>query len=408
MVLSFPILDKGYFALCIVMAVGTTIYCINNFSKNGDSSSIAFKKYHDNDVSNIYPALTLCLTDYLDAKKFGNNTNLMKKYYDFLNNEIGWSEELRNIYYQDVTLNISEFIVGNSISEFKEKDEQNRPDYGDVDANAGGNPNDETDEIGPAIVSQTEGTDGYFKCWTFTIPHMHNTSVMKLAIRLKKSVFKNSERPTKGQFRVSISYPGQALKANVMNQNWAKIGYDEFSMEYDIQNVVVLKRRQTFQKKCLANFTDDDRRQIKLFIPILGCYPPFVTPVESYPQCQDQIRNITKEDMMGYEKLLNEEYYEPCRQIEKVLYSYNEYPRHFSEDSRNGTVFELMLRFQGTTFMEIEQFQAYDLLNLFGNIGGYIGAILGLCLLQLPNLVLDVYNSLTGKFHFASTTSNTQ
>ena len=116
----------------------------------------------------------------------------------------------------------------------------------------------------------------------------------------------------------------------------------------------------------------------------------------------------SEEDMIGYEKMFYEEYYEPCRQIEKVLYSYNEYPRHFSEHSRNETVFELMLRFQGITFMEIEQFQAYDLLNLFGNIGGYIGAILGLCLLQLPNLVLDVCNSLTEKVHLASTTSNTQ
>ena len=100
-----------------------------------------------------------------------------------MNNKIEWSEELRNIYYQDVTLNISEFIVGNSISEFKEKDDQNRPDYGDVDENAGINTNDETDEIGPAIVSQTKGTDGYFKCWTFTIPHMHNKHVMKLGIK---------------------------------------------------------------------------------------------------------------------------------------------------------------------------------------------------------------------------------
>ena len=220
---------------------------------------------------------------------------------------------------------------------------------------------------------------------------------MKLGIRLKKSIFKNSERPTKGQFRVSISYPGQALRANVMNQNWAKIDHGEFSMEYDIQNVVVFKNRSTFQKKCHDDFTDDDRRQIKTFIPLLGCYPPFVTPVESYPQCKDQIRNITEEDMIGYEKMFNEEYYEPCRQIEKVLYSYNEYPRRFSENSKNGTVFELKLRFQGITFMEIEQFRAYDMLNLLGNIGGYIGVILGLCLLQLPNLVLDVYNSVTEK-----------
>ena len=158
------------------------------------------------------------------------------------------------------------------------------------------------------------------------------------------------------------------------------------------------QRKTPLQKKCHADWKDDDRRQIETFIPMIGCFPPYVTPFAPYPQCTDEIFGITKQDFALYTKQFDEEYLEPCRQIEKVLYSYNEYGRNFSNMFKDGSVFELQLNFQGKTFMEIEQLRAYDFQNLFGNVGGYIGVFLGVCFLQLPNLVRQGCNMLTRRF----------
>ena len=51
----------------------------------------------------------------------------------------------------------------------------------------------------------------------------------------------------------------------------------------------------------------------------------------------------------------------------------------------------LLLNFQGATYMEIEQIRAYDIQSLFGNAGGYVGAFLGVALMQLPKFLLDVF-----------------
>ena len=50
----------------------------------------------------------------------------------------------------------------------------------------------------------------------------------------------------------------------------------------------------------------------------------------------------------------------------------------------NTSMFKMMIEFQGETFMEIEQTRSYDIQNLVGNAGGYVGLFLGAALMQLP------------------------
>ena len=50
--------------------------------------------------------------------------------------------------------------------------------------------------------------------------------------------------------------------------------------------------------------------------------------------------------------------------------------------------------YRQTTFREIKQIRAYDLENLYGNIGGYMGLFLGYAILNLPTMFLFFYGSL--------------
>ena len=115
-----------------------------------------------------------------------------------------------------------------------------------------------------------------------------------------------------------------------------------------------------------------------------GCRPPHLTLNTTFPNCCNlaQLRNF--KDIDSHQVA--------CRQVEKILYSYQEYPTSFTKKAAKETVFQVLLNFQGVTYMEIEQVRAFDFQSLVGNAGGYVGVFLGVALLQLPRFLISVYN----------------
>ena len=194
-------------------------------------------------------------------------------------------------------------------------------------------------------------------------------------------------RPKKGKFKLALSYPGQFINARVVKSNWKKVlSKKEYSMDFNIQNMIVLKKRNKPRKKCNTDWKNDDESQLKKLVQEIGCRPSHFTMNTTVPKCLiwfqlDKFNNTDVGDYFG-----------PCRQVEKLLYSYGDYPRSLTNDAGNGTVFEVRLNFQGETYMEIEQSRAYDFQTLVGNAGGYVGVFLGVALIQLPIFFLNVFN----------------
>ena len=120
--------------------------------------------------------------------------------------------------------------------------------------------------------------------------------------------------------------------------------------------------------------------------------PKFISSWSPYPKCNQENRSQTTKIRRS-----DRSYVEPCHQIEKVFYSYNEYEIPILEDeTEEDLFFELKFNFQGRTYMEIAQMRDYDLQSLIGNAGGYFGLFLGVCLLQLPQALLNAYNFAKG------------
>ena len=47
----------------------------------------------------------------------------------------------------------------------------------------------------------------------------------------------------------------------------------------------------------------------------------------------------------------------------------------------------IVLYFESDSFKEIRQIRAYPMMSLFGNVGGFVGLILGYALVQCPTFV---------------------
>ena len=123
----------------------------------------------------------------------------------------------------------------------------------------------------------------------------------------------------------------------------------------------------------------------------VGCRPPHWDKIIDIPDCskQEQMKQFYWMNVTGQ--------YPPCKYIQKVLHTYEEV--NYIEGSLlknppspNDTYFKVKIQFEDSMFMEIKHVRAFDIQNLIGNAGGYLGLFTGYALLQVPNLVVFVVN----------------
>ena len=99
-------------ALCGIATIGFIIYCVYQYILDEDVSRIEFQQFNSEE-DHIYPAITMCfpkplLEDKLAPYGEGINTS---SYSSFLKGEL-WDERMANINYDDVSMNIEEYLLG--------------------------------------------------------------------------------------------------------------------------------------------------------------------------------------------------------------------------------------------------------------------------------------------------------
>ena len=63
----------------------------------------------------------------------------------------------------------------------------------------------------------------------------------------------------------------------------------------------------------------------------------------------------------------------------------------------NESTFSIVVAYRQTAFREITQIKAYGINSLVGNMGGYMGLLLGYAVLNFPDLLRGIFNWAKGK-----------
>ena len=187
------------------------------------------------------------------------------------------------------------------------------------------------------------------------------------------------------------------MSARVTKSEWRKLPRlkrNDLRMEFNIQNMIILRKRNKSKARCKMETTRDDEDKLRQLVQAVGCRPVHIYLDTSYPDCKND--NIIGNASAFFGEM--EEYEGPCRQVEKIMYFYDEYEESFLTTDENEKGYEIVLNFQGNTFMEIEQVRAYDIQSLIGNGGGYIGVFLGVAVIQLPTLLYKIHSSIQKLF----------
>ena len=186
---------------------------------------------------------------------------------------------------------------------------------------------------------------------------------------------------------------------------------DGFTQKIDlrIDSIEVLKKRKNSVTPCNDTLLNEDKMWIETAINKMGCVPPFFKRFESNEsQKSDELtlKSCKKEQLAAFRKAyspnrhfetIENQYLQPCGQmipsvastealIPKVVRSELLDP-WVTKNRRKTYEVDIGIRYGLATYIVATNNQAFTLLSLWSQIGGFVGIFLGFSLLQLADFL---------------------
>ena len=381
--MEMVIIKRVYLIICILSTIILICYGIFQYLLDQDTARITFRNFHK-DFESIYPATTICFGDPLDDEKFHNRSQ--KRHYEHYLAGRGDATMVDGIDYDEVSKAFHDhllkvYIVLNNYTTLT---------YNITSSNKnlwmgrGWHPN--------LYISRRSS---YHKCWTFEIPVLLNESIIKYGIIFKSTMFPKRIRPRNQGFNVTMNYPGQYLTNRLRKTHW-DVRNDRLyqnkkrtlTMKFNIQNIVVLKLRNKRKKPCNTEWENNDKYILGEMAKEIGCKPPHWKIETKLPTCTS--RQQMKKAHEVFDQSGEEDFTPPCRRLEKVVYSYAdiaELGHEFPHTNNTEIVYQILVEFEGSTYMEVEHVREISFHSMAGNAGGYVGLFLGWALAHLPDSI---------------------
>ena len=385
-----PRFDKLVLSLfqlvCVIITVSIITYNVILYSEDEDLTEVSFKMYNQDEES-IYPGITICIDKpfkTIKLEEFGEGIN-KTTYENFLRGRL-WDDRMLNIDFDSVTIDIKDYLIEACI---KRKFNGNCLKFDpDID---------------------TFFEPSKFQCFGFK--NIPGTNIVYVETKINVSLFPNNLRPEKWKFVVRFPFPTQIFRSAKMSygewQNRQNLS-NGFTMNFYVRNVQVIRRRYKELKPCY-DWNNYDNLVMNEVSQNLGCRPVYWGEQTRLPICD------TKQKMGVFEKSFFDRYFgsddsashiPPCIEPEDIQIEYSDVEATDQQKVDEHNVenhnthpddidwFKVRLWFRSNRFMEIKQIRAYNLQNLVGNGGGYIGLFLGYSIVQLPSMIISAYSRL--------------
>lgn len=163
-------------------------------------------------------------------------------------------------------------------------------------------------------------------------------------------------------------------------------------MKFNIQNIVVLKLRDKRKKPCHNEWQRNDEYILGEMTKKIGCKPPHWKIETALKTCTSRVQMKRAHEV--YDQSGEEDFVPPCRRLEKILYSHTDILKLENElKPVNNTkmIYEILVEFEGGTYMEFEHIREITFHSMAGNAGGYVGLFLGCALAHLPDSVAKMW-----------------
>ena len=378
-IMQFKNINKAFHCACLLIAMIYGITSVCDFVQNLDSTTITFKAFH-NDAESIYPSISMCFNTPFMKDRLTQSAQLSEptEYTRYLIGKIPAKETLRNINFEDVSFQTKDFLI-KAFIRFMNKGHQWKRVIKYKQINI-----------------QSWGSDHHIrKCFTFDVPYLENALARYMTIRFNTSIYPNGQRPMDGGqpngLELFSHYPkqfGGSLKS--MMRYWPQRNKSKgYKMILYLKEVEILRMRNKPQAPCTESPPHDDV-VVQNIINSSNCTPPYFNSSTEMPICK------TKKSLRKAARQFHNIFYgietltPPCKQVLNIDSRYAEqWDKELSND-------EVLLRvlYRSSTYREIRQIRAYNAMALLGNVGGFIGMLLGYAFVQIPMLLRTLFESL--------------
>ena len=385
------------------------------YFEDESSSLVKYRSFFQDSKRDIYPTLSLCFhtsgpkSGLYDGAKL-NETYAIEdpvEYQRFLEGTI-WDDSMLEVRYDDVTFDIKDQVEnisvigsdGRKIYTWDTKDERT-------------NDTTRTSDF-PSKSSQrfplyTSYRHGYQKCFSLDLsidvmPHIHRHLVNAVGIALKDIRIPDVD------IQYIISYPGQILRGLTIEAeiSWGqRITSGDLKAKYFLIDVIeVFRKRNTFRESCNKDWKMFDDTVMKEIIRMANCTPPHWKISSNYPICKGEkkMSNVFIPESIGNiaSTVFLKKFPQPCDGILSATSNIISERRHLTFGglipTDGGNSAEVLFYFKNEQYKEIKYTRAFDFEGLIGNVGGYIGLLLGCAIWQLPDAIQFIANQLCTLF----------
>ena len=372
------IIKWAFKVICMVSTFILIARGIERYLENDDVTKIQTPTYKDDGID-IFPAISLCFEQKFDDstfEKFGLNIT-GENYKKFLIGDY-FDKRMLDIKYEDVTLNISDFMLAYHVtfkngSAFKNDFDKVRPDMG-----------------WKAPYSSFSWVNwGFFvKCFTLKVT---DVNVTLLTWDFDRSIFPNGIRP-RYSFSVLFHYPNQILDSlNTITRQWSpKTENENYWMDFNVLGMDVFHRRYIpNEDNCIQDWKNYDNLMVEKHISAIGCKAPYQKTIRDWPVCdsQDKMKKTLLPIKTGY--------IPPCRTIEMIDYQFEPETdaatfgmTDLEVGGKNWTQwFSITYMFISDKFTVSINKKKMDFESLVGYIGGYVGLFAGFAVAEIPGML---------------------
>ena len=376
-----------YHGFCIIIAIGLTAYCLNQYILDPDVSSITLRKFHES-PDDIYPSITLCDKDpfnigTLVVELAYKQENILPHYSrliqgEYANHSLRLTQKLQEMDYDNVSGRLNDIVTEFSIHLFKSFDELLSLTYDVLEDSLAINKNEEILKEDVAFKDynsfknlsvRISARTGRHKCFTFDLPMISGLIIRHIELKINATWASSGQGLLNlGRFFVMLTYPNQIIqvprgKKIYLNEHHRnKLGCYRFMVAEGTMEV--FKRRDKSASRCNKDWKNQDQRIMNHIIQRAGCNPKHWKIDSELPYCTSakQYQSITDD---YFDSGI---YMPPCRSIELFSKSTKGIDPGW-RCPENNRYLDLSFTMDEEMYKEITIVPAYNFQSLVGNAG---------------------------------------
>ena len=324
--------------ICGLAAIAICVYWIYKYRLDEDLSVITYRGFYERD-DDVHPTVSLCLRAPFLTERLAEYGVNKSSYFDFLKGKY-FSNQMLGIYYENVTINISDYIKG-YLNTYR-----NGSIIYDLDL--------KMEKIKTLTHVSFNGVKerAFYKCFAMNIPKVRG--ILKSRILLSNNIFPNGKRPTNAAFRVVYHLPGQFMLAG-QNQKMAwpyRASNEGYKTRFLIGGNTIMKKRNKKKNQCVESDVSYDDWVMQVYKDGSQCNVPYAKINKMFPMCDTE--NLMKHGLFSDWIIEKKKLDKPCKSMTSINVEHVETKMDSLKGDPIGN-FWLDITYQQSTFIEIEQ-----------------------------------------------------